>query len=95
MASIFEVLPEVKQDNIHLSIENKALEDEFNAQRSDFLEYVREHLSNYNIQVDTEVNKDIKLKKAYTPQEKFAKMSDKNPLLEQLVQKLDMDVGYA
>jgi len=94
LASIFEVLPKVKKDTIHLLIENKALEDEFNAHRADFLEYVRENLSNYNIQVNTEVNKDIKLKKAYTPQEKFVKMSEKNPHLKQLVQKLDMDVGY-
>lgn len=45
--------------------------------------------------METKVNKDIKLKKAYTPQEKFVKMSEENPLLKQLVQKLDMDVGYA
>ena len=95
LASIFEVLPEIKKDNIHLLIENKALEDEFNAQKSDFLEFIRERLSNYNIQVATEVNKDVKLKKAYTPQEKFAKMSEKNPHLKQLAQKLDMDIGYA
>jgi len=95
LASIFEVLPEIKKDNIYLLIENKALEDEFNDQKSDFLGYVRKNLSNYNIQVDTEVNKDVKLKKAYTPQEKFTKMSEKNPQLKQLVNKLDMDIGYA
>lgn len=95
LASIFEVVPEIKEDTIHLLIENKALEDEFNAQRADFLAFVRENLANYNIQVATEVNKDVKLKKAYTPQEKFAKMSEKNPNLNQLVTKLDMDIGYA
>lgn len=95
LASIFEVVPEVKEDAIRLLIENKALEDEFNAQRADFLSFVRENLANYNIQVNTEVNKDIKLKKAYTPQEKFAKMSEKNPHLKQLVNKLDLDIGYA
>ncbi|MGB0886860.1 MAG: hypothetical protein ACPGSL_01945 [Vicingaceae bacterium] len=76
-------------------IENKALEDEFLSQKADFLTYIRKELSNYNIQVTTEVNKDIKLKKAYTPQEKFNKMNEKNPNLNELVKKLDMDVGYA
>jgi len=95
LASIFEVLPEVKKDNIHLLIENKALADEFNAQKADFLDYIREQLSNYNIQVNTEINKDVKLKKAYTPQEKFVKMSEKNPALKRLVDDLEMDVGYA
>ena len=95
LASIFEVIPEIKDGNIQLLIENKALEDEFNAQKADFLEYIRKELSNYNIQVTTEVNKDVKLKKAYTPQEKFAKMSEKNPNLQTLVEKLEMDIGYA
>ncbi len=95
LASIFEVVPEVTNETINLIIENKALDDEFNAQRADFLDFIRKELSNYNIQVVTEVNKDIKLKKAYTPQEKFVKMSEKNPHLNQLVKKLDMDVGYA
>ncbi len=95
LASIFEIVPEVKEDTIHLLIENKALEDEFIAQKSDFLEFVRKELVNYNIQVVTEVNKDVKLKKAYTPQEKFTKMSERNPNLKQLVEKLDMDIGYA
>jgi len=78
-----------------LLIENKALEDEFNANKSDFLEYIRENLSNFSTQVTTEVNKDVKLKKAYTPQEKFTKMAENNPQLLELVKKLNMDVGYA
>jgi DNA polymerase-3 subunit gamma/tau len=95
LASIFEETPSIKDDTILVSIENKALEDEFNAQKADFLEFVRTELSNFNIQVKTEINKDLKAKKAYTPQEKFAKMNEKNPQLMELVKKLDMDVGYA
>jgi len=95
LASILEVIPEMNEDIIHLLIENKALEDEFNAQKSDFLDFVRKRLLNYNIQVVTEVNKNVKLKKAYTPQEKFAKMTEKNPVLKQLIKELDMDIGYA
>lgn len=95
LATIFEVIPEISEEKINLLIENKALEDEFLSQKSDFLTYIRKELSNYNVQVVTEVNKDVKLKKAYTPQEKFNKMSEKNPFLNELVKKLDMDVGYA
>lgn len=95
MASIFEVVPIIDNETINLLIENKALSDEFNSQKGDFLEFIRKELSNYNIQVVTEVNKDVKLKTAYTPQEKFVKMSAKNPNLNELIKKLDMDVGYA
>jgi DNA polymerase-3 subunit gamma/tau len=95
LASIFDAVPVLKENTIHLLIENKALEDDFLANKSDFITYVRKELANYNIQVETEINKDTKLKKAYTPQEKFVKMSDNNPHLNELVKKLDMDVGYA
>lgn len=95
LASIFEVIPEIKEHLIHLLIENKALDEEFNSQRSDFLDYIRKELANYDVEVKTTVNKDVKLKKAYTPQEKFTKMSERNPHLKDLVKKLNMDVGYA
>jgi DNA polymerase-3 subunit gamma/tau len=95
LASIFDTVPALKQNTIHLLIENKALEDEFLANKADFIIYVRKELANYTLEVKTEINKDTKLKKAYTPQEKFVKMSDVNPHLNELVKKLDMDVGYA
>jgi DNA polymerase III subunit gamma/tau len=95
LASIFKPTPELKGDTIHLIVENKALEDDFLSQKADFLTFIRKELSNYNLQVATEINKDTKLKKAYTPQEKFIKMVDKNPHLNELAKKLDMDVGYA
>tara|TARA_B100000809_G_C15133506_1_gene529502 strand:- start:2599 stop:3132 length:534 start_codon:yes stop_codon:yes gene_type:complete len=95
LASIFDSTPELKEKTIHILIENKALEDEFLATKSDFLTYIRKELANYTVQVETEINKDKKLKKAYTPQEKFVKMTDKNPYLNELAKKLDMDVGYA
>ena len=95
LASIFEVIPEVKENLIYLLIENKALSDEFESQKSDFLDYIRKELSNYDIEVKSSINKDFKTKKAYTPQEKFVKMSENNPHLKELVKSLNMDVGYA
>ncbi len=95
LATIFDELPKITENIIHLSIDNKALEDEFKAHQSDFLAFVRKELANYTINVVTQVYQNEKLKKAYTPQEKFIKMSEKNPHLKQLVKKLDMDVGYA
>lgn len=95
LASIFNQNPSINGTGIHIMVENKALEDEFKAQLTDFLEFIRKELSNYDIQVTTEINKNFEAKKAYTPQEKFIKMSERNPKLKTLVKKLDMDVGYA
>ena len=95
LASIFEENPELKENIIYLRIENKALSDEFYNQKSDFLDFIRKELSNYDVDVKSSINKDFKTKKAYTPQEKFIKMSDNNPQLKELVKALNMDVGYA
>jgi len=95
LASIFETVPNIENNTIKILVENIALEDEFKAQQSEFIDFIRLELSNYNIQVTTEINKEVTNKKAYTPQEKFTKMSEKNPQLKELVKKLDMDVGYA
>ena len=41
LASIFDVTPEIKGQVIHLLIENKALDEEFNSQKADFLDYTQ------------------------------------------------------
>ena len=94
LATIFDYTPQINDNIIELLIENKALEDEFNHYKSDFLEFIRSALNNFKVQVSTQINKEFKTKKAYTPQEKYAKMLEKNPNLDTLKKKFDMDVGY-
>lgn len=94
LATIFDYTPQINDNIIELLVENKALEEEFNHYKSDFLEFIRSALNNFKIQVSTLINKEFKTKKAYTPQEKYAKMLEKNPNLDILKKKFDMDVGY-
>lgn len=94
LASIFETTPLLENTTITISIENKALEDDFLAQKSDFLNFLRKELNNYEIDFITTINTDKTTKKAYTPEEKFAKMSEKNPTLITLKQKLDLEIRY-
>jgi DNA polymerase III subunit gamma/tau len=94
LVTVFEYLPPINNDIIELLVENKALVEEFNHHKADFIEYIRTSLNNYNIQVEIQINKEFKTKKAYTPQEKYDKMLEKNPTLDLLKRKLDMDVGY-
>lgn len=94
LASIFEELPLIEESNITITLENKALDEEFNSQKTELLDFLRKELKNYNISIETTVNKDVKIKKAYTPQEKFMKMSEKNPALINLAKAFDAEVGY-
>ncbi|MCW9041087.1 MAG: DNA polymerase III subunit gamma/tau [Flavobacteriales bacterium] len=93
-ASAFENAPEIEDSLIKVIVENKAIVDEFTAQKPDILDFFRATLNNYSIDFELSINKDKANKKAFTPEEKFEKMSEKNPVLKLLRDKLDLEVGY-
>lgn len=93
-ASAFENAPEIEDNLIKVIVENKAIVDEFTAQKPDILDFFRATLNNYNIDFELTINKDKANKKAFTPEEKFEKMSEKNPVLKILRDRLDLEVGY-
>lgn len=93
-ASAFENAPEIEGTLIKVIVENKAIVDEFTAQKPDILDFFRATLNNYSIDFELTINKDKANKKAFTPEEKFEKMSEKNPVLKILRDKLDLEVGY-
>jgi DNA polymerase-3 subunit gamma/tau len=94
LASAFENMPELIDEKIIITINNKALEDEIIETKTDILDFLRKELKNYNLSLETKINIDQKARKAYTPMEKFAKMSEKNPHLIALVKTFDMDISY-
>lgn len=93
-ASAFESAPEIEGTLIKVIVENKAIVDEFTTQKPDILDFFRATLNNYNIDFELTINKDKANKKAFTPEEKFEKMSEKNPVLKLLRDRLDLEVGY-
>lgn len=93
-ASAFENAPEIEGTLIKVIVENKAIVDEFTAQKPDILDFFRATLNNYSIDFELTINKDKANKKAFTPEEKFEKMSEKNPVLKILRDRLDLEVGY-
>lgn len=94
LASAFENMPELIDEKIIITINNKALEDEIIETKTDILDFLRKELKNYNLSLETKINIDQKARKAYTPMEKFVKMSEKNPYLITLVKTFDMDISY-
>jgi len=94
-ACIFDEKPIVEGNLIKSFVDNNTLADEFKRRKMEVIDFFREQLSNYDIDINVEVNQDVRIKKAYTPQEKYIKMVEKNPTLKILRQKLDMDIDYA
>ena len=77
---------------ISFTVPNRLMEDQFKKGRSKLLNFLREQLNNYGISITVNLNETIEKKFAYTPQEKYNKLKEKNPLLEKLRQTFELDM---
>lgn len=86
--------PIIDKTNILIKINNKAQEEELTSEKSDILGYLRSELNNGTIQLHFEITDEPQDKKAYTPEEKFQKLIEKNPHLQLLKDKFDLEINY-
>jgi DNA polymerase-3 subunit gamma/tau len=79
---------------INLKLDNKAQEHEITDIKVDLLGFIRHRLNNYEVDLRTFIEKGTEEKGLYTSADKFKKMAQKNPALEELKKKLDLDLGF-
>lgn len=79
---------------IELTIDNVVQEKDINDRKFDILAYLRKELNNYEIQLQTVINKNPDNVKPFTPQEKFKKMAEKNPNIKKLKDKFDLELDF-
>ena len=84
--------PTLKGTTIHLTFPNSTNKVEVERQSFDLLQFLRKTLSNYNISLDIDVNEEMQKKFAYTPDEKYEKLKEKNPNIELLRKTFDLDL---
>ncbi|PHR69397.1 MAG: DNA polymerase III subunit gamma/tau [Lutibacter sp.] len=84
--------PKIKDSNIHIALPNKLMQSQLNSQKPRILKVIREKLNNYSIDLIIDVNEIQEKKYAYTPQEKYAKLKEKNPFIAEFRKKLDLDI---
>jgi DNA polymerase-3 subunit gamma/tau len=94
MASILAAsLPELSENfKVHFILPNKLMEDQLKIGKPKLLMFLRESLNNFSITLDVSVSETIEKKFAYTPQEKYNKLKEKNPLLEKLKDTFQLDL---
>lgn len=94
MASILNLGKPILADNFQISciVSSTHMEDQFLKGRHDLLNFLRQKLNNYGIDILVTLDKTIAKKFAYTPQEKFNKMKEKNPMIEKLRQTFELDL---
>ncbi len=84
--------PKVLNNTVMLAFPNSMMEVEFNKIRPKLLRFLREKLSNYSINFKSSVNEENEKKFAYTPQEKYNKMLEKNNALAKLKKTFKLDL---
>jgi len=94
MASIVGTdIPSLGTDyKITFTVPNKLMENQFKKGRPGLMKFLRAQLNNYGISIVVELNEAIEKKFAYTLQEKYNKLKEKNPLLEKLRQAFELDL---
>ena len=85
-------VPKLEGSTIHLEFPNQTIKVEVERAKSSLLKHLRKSLNNYDIDIEIDVN-ELELKRfAYTPREKFDKLNEINPNLDQLRKEFDLDI---
>jgi len=93
LASILKAdSPKLKGHMIHVAYPNEMMKVELLKVRPKVLRYIREKLNNYEIDFEIEINEDNTKRFAYTPQEKYELLREKNEALTLLRKKFNLDL---
>jgi DNA polymerase-3 subunit gamma/tau len=93
MASILEMeVPKLKETSICLTYSNNTSKIEVERAQFPLLSYLHKTLKNYDLHLDITVNEDVAKKYAFTPQEKYDKLKERNPNIEILRQTFGLDI---
>jgi len=84
--------PVTKEQNFHIELPNFVMENQLKVSINPLLKYLRKNLNNFKIRIIINVNEKATKKYAYTPQEKYQKLIEKNSAIEMLKTTFDLDV---
>ena len=93
IASILRLgMPLLESDNLIIfEVPSESIKNELNAVKSDLLFFLKNDLKNEKIKIDFKLNEKIITKKAYTFEEKYKKLFEINPKIENLKKEFGLD----
>ncbi|MDN3493680.1 DNA polymerase III subunit gamma/tau [Winogradskyella bathintestinalis] len=93
MASILQMdQPKLKGTTIYLIYSNNTNKIELERAAFPLMAFIKKKLRNYDLELDITVNEEVAKKYAFTPQEKYEKLKEKNPNIEVLRQTFGLDI---
>ena len=92
-ANLQSDIPKLKdQTTICIELPNSTMKKEVEREQSLMLNFLKEKLQNYDITLHIEVNEAQNKKYAFTPEEKYEKLREKNPAIDVLRREFDLDL---
>lgn len=85
-------VPQLNGCIINIELPNEGSKISFDENKYDLVNYLRKKLNNYAIEIHIDVNEEIKIKKAFTIEDKFNLLLEINPNLELLVKTFDLNL---
>ncbi|MCM8569905.1 DNA polymerase III subunit gamma/tau [Gramella jeungdoensis] len=93
LASILESqTPVLKGKEIHLTFPNETMKLDLEREENKLMGYLKKKLRNTHLSLKVKVDEATSRKYAFTPQEKYEKLKEANPLIDKLRATFDLDV---
>lgn len=85
--------PRIEEELIRFKIHNAIQERDLNEMRTELMDYLRKSLNNVGLQLEVERVQEQEVKKEFlSEREKYDRLAAKNPLLDELRKRLDLDL---
>lgn len=92
LASILSIdVPKAKGNAIQLEFPNATNKIEVERAQYEILGYIRKELNNFDIHLDITINEEMVKQYAYTSEEQFEKLKEKNPAIDLLKKTFGLD----
>ncbi|RKR08087.1 DNA polymerase-3 subunit gamma/tau [Maribacter vaceletii] len=86
-------IPKLKNEtSIHIELPNDTMRKEVEREQYELMEFLKKQLNNYFLELKIKVNETTETKFAFTPEEKYEKLRQKNPVIDLLRKEFDMDL---
>ncbi|GAA4271703.1 DNA polymerase III subunit gamma/tau [Aquimarina gracilis] len=93
LGSMFAMnIPVMKGEKIHLELPNQSMKVDLETALPGLFQFMYKKLNNYSVELVITVNEEASKKYAFTPQDKYEKLKEKNPLIDKLRTDFDLDL---
>ncbi len=85
-------IPTLTDGKIYLELPNQSMKIDLESALPGLFQFLYKKLNNYSVALDIKVNEEASKKYAFTPQDKYEKLREKNPLIDKLRADFDLDI---